>query len=339
MKANNLAMSTETRNFAENFTLIMKIKSDILIILALLLAMVSCGESDSKAKAERHAAALKERADEAAAFKVAVTPTIDCLPLYLLKDSMLYDTAKVDIRLKPFSSHMDIDTALVGGSVQAAATELVRIMDLRKRHKVLLRAVAVTPLQWVLVGNKKNNITSLKRLANHMIAMTRFSATDWLTSQIKKDAGTDSIVFSVQINDIQLRAKMLANNEMDAAWLPQPYATAAISRGNIKLTDSENEGRSFGLVVFRETGAKDADAREEQLEEFKRAWNRAVELINKRGLRYYSALIKKYMGADEKTIAQLPKIKFKPCEGPSRADVIAAEKIHFVKHTPKVQIR
>lgn len=323
----------------KNLTLIMKIKSNILIVVALLLVMVSCGKSNKEVKAERHAAVLKARADEAAAFKVAVTPTLDCLPLYLLKDSMLYDTAKVDIRLKPFSAHADIDTALVGGSVQAAATELVRIMDLRRRHKVILRAVAVTPLQWTLVGDKKNNITNKKRLANHMIAMTRFSATDWLTSQVRKGSGTDSIIFSVQINDITLRARMLANDEMDAAWLPEPYATAALAKGNVRLAASEDEGRSFGLIVYREAGGKDADAREAQLEEFKRAWNKAVDLINKRGLKYYSALIKKYMNADERTIARLPKVKFLPCEGPSRADVIAAEKIHFVKHTPKVQIR
>lgn len=32
-----------------------------------------------------------------AAFKVGVMPTMDCLPIYLLKDSLLYDTTKVDI--------------------------------------------------------------------------------------------------------------------------------------------------------------------------------------------------------------------------------------------------
>ena len=332
-------MSAETRNFAEKFTTQMKTKYNIVIFLAVLLAMVSCGKSGEKSKSDRRAEAQKERARDAAAFKVAVTPTIDCLPLYLLKDSMLYDSTKADIRLKTFNAHMDIDTALVGGSVQAAATELVRIMDLRRGHKVQLRAVAVTPLQWALIGNKNNGITSLKRLGNHMIAMTRYSATDWLTSQIKKESKTDSIIFSVQVNDVALRYDMFQNNEMDAAWLPEPYASAALLHGRVKLAASDAEGRSFGLVVYREPGTAEADVRERQLEEFKRAWDRAVELINHRGLRYYSALIKKYMHVDDKAIARLPKITFKPCEGPSRADVIAAEKIHFVKHTPKVQIR
>ena len=76
----NLAMSAETRNFAEKFTTQMKTKYNIVIFLAVLLAMVSCGKSGEKSKGDRRAEAKKERARDAAAFKVAVTPTIDCLP-------------------------------------------------------------------------------------------------------------------------------------------------------------------------------------------------------------------------------------------------------------------
>lgn len=318
----------------------MKTKMKILLLVAVVAMLASCGKSYEQKKAEQHARTEKLRADEQAAFKVAVTPTIDCLPLYLLKDSMLYDSTKADIRLKQFGAHMDIDTALVGGSIQAAATELVRIMDLRRtHHKLQLRAIAVTPLQWTLVGDKHNGIRELKKLANRMIAMSRYSATDWLSSQVKKKAAKDSIIFSVQINDVNLRASMISTDEMDAAWLPEPQATKAILDGNVELANSADQGRKFGIIVCREPSGKDADRREAQIQEFKTAYNKAVELINRRGLKYYSALIKKYMGADDKTIAKLPKIIFTPCEGPSRADVLAAEKIRFVKHTPKVQIR
>lgn len=303
-----------------------------------LMLIYGCGKSAEEQKAEQHAAAAKAHADEQAAFKVAVTPTLDCLPLFLMKDSVLYDTAKVDIRLKMFNAHLDIDTALTGGSLQAAPSELVRIMELRRTNHVALRAIAVTPLQWTLVGDKKNKITSLKALGNHMVAMTRFSATDWLTSIARKRAKTDDVIFSLQMNDVPLRLQMLLNDEMDAAWLPEPQATTAIMKGNVSLAQSSDEGRNFGILVFREPNGKDADKRETQLQAFKDAYNRAVNLINKRGVRYYSALIRKYMGADDKTIARLPKVTFQQTGGVARADVLAAENIHFVKHTPRVKI-
>lgn len=307
-------------------------------IMFLALILAGCGKSDNEQKAERHAAAAKAKADEAAAFKIAVTPTMDCLPLFLLKDSVLYDTSKVDIRLKPFNSHMDIDTALTGGSIQAAATELVRALELRRTHHVSLRAVAVTPLQWTLVGDRKNKITTLKALGNHMVAMSRFSATDWLTSIVRKRAKTDDIIFSIQMNDVQLRLQMLRNDEMDAAWLPEPQATKAILDGNVKLAESADEGHKFGLIVYRQETGSIADKREAELQEFKAAYNKAVGLINRNGIKHYSALIKKYMGADDKTIARLPRITYTQTEGPSRADMLTAEKIRFQKHTPRVKI-
>lgn len=309
-------------------------------IAVTIITLAACQKSRKEINAERHAASQKAAADEQAAFKVAATPTLDCLPLFLLKDSMLYDTTKVDIRLKLLTAHADIDTALAGGSIQAAATEMVRAVELHRVHNTRLRAIAVTPLQWTLVGDKKNGITTLKSLGNHMVAMTRFSATDWLTEQARKKSKVDTlIIFSAQMNDVTLRLRMLNNDEMDAAWLPEPQATAAIAKGNVVLMQSADEGRHFGLIVYREPTGKDADKREAQLAEFKSAYNRAVELINKRGIKYYSALIKKYMGVDQNTISRLGKMTFTPCGAPARADVIAADKIHFQKHTQKVTIK
>lgn len=318
----------------------MKIRHNIIILFAVAVAiLVGCGKSADEQKAEQKAAAAKAKSDEQSAFKVAVTPTMDCLPLYLIKDSMLYDSTKVDLRLKYFKSHEDIDTALAGGSVQAATTELIRAMELRRNHHVNFRAIAVTPLEWTLIGDKANKITSLKALGNHMVAMTPFSATDWLTSIVRKRAKTDDIIFSIPMNDISLRLQMLLNDEMDAAWLPEPQATAAIVKGNVKLAKSSDEGRRLGIFLYRETSGKDADKRGNELEALKAAYNKAVDLINTKGVRYYSALIKKYMNVDDKTIARLPKITYSHTGGPVRADILAAEKIRFQKHTPKVKIQ
>lgn len=309
----------------------------VLVVLTLVLA--GCGKSAEEQKAERHAAAAKAVADEQAAFKVAVTPTIDCLPFYLMKDSMLYDSTKVDLRLKAFKAHADIDTAIIGRSVQAATTELVRVIDLRRTHRVALRTVAPTVLQWTLVGDKANKITSLKALGNHMVAMTRFSATDWLTSIARKRAKTDNVIFSVQMNDVGLRLQMLLNNEMDAAWLPEPQASEALADGNVELAKSSDEGRHFGVVVYIEPDGKTAEKREAELQAVKVAYNKAVDLINSKGIRHYSALIKKYMGVGDKAIARMPKMTFQHAGTLERADILAAEKIRFQKHTPKVKIQ
>ena len=106
------------------------------LLLLVALMVVSCGKSDKELQAERQAKMQAEREAYQKAYKIAVMPTMDCLPAYLLKDSLLYDTAKVDIRLCRFNAQMDCDTAMIGGSVQAAFTDLVRAERLKHRSKV-----------------------------------------------------------------------------------------------------------------------------------------------------------------------------------------------------------
>ena len=188
-----------------------------LLILA-VLTLVSCGKSDKELQAERQAQKLAEREAYQKAYKIAVMPTMDCLPAYLLKDSLLYDTAKVDIRLCWFNAQMDCDTAMIGGSVQAAFSDLVRTERLKHRNKVLMHYLTDTNLNWQLIADKDSKLKQLSDLSDKIVAMTRFSGTDLLTDMAVKKAKPKYQVFRVQINDVLVRLAMLQNHEIDAYW-------------------------------------------------------------------------------------------------------------------------
>ena len=97
-------------------------------------------------------------------------PTLDCLPAYLLKDSVLYDTTKVDIRLKQYNAQMDCDTAMAGGSVQAAFSDLVRTERLKHRQKVLMHYLTDTNLNWQLIADRSSKLKKLSDLSDKIIA-------------------------------------------------------------------------------------------------------------------------------------------------------------------------
>ena len=197
-----------------------------LLILA-VLTFVSCGKSDKELQAERQAQKLAEREAYQKAYKIAVMPTMDCLPAYLLKDSLLYDTAKVDIRLCRFNAQMDCDTAMIGGSVQAAFSDLVRTERLKHRNKVLMHYLTDTNLNWQLIADKDSKLKQLSDLSDKIVAMTRFSGTDLLTDMAVKKAKPKYQVFRVQVNDVLVRLAMLQNHEIDAYWFAEPQITKA----------------------------------------------------------------------------------------------------------------
>ena len=289
-----------------------------LLILAVLM-LVSCGKSDKELQAERQAQKLAEREAYQKAYKIAVMPTIDCLPAYLLKDSLLYDSAKVDIRLCRFNAQMDCDTAMIGGSVQAAFSDLVRTERLKHRNKVLMHYLTDTNLNWQLVADKGSKLKKLSDLSDKIIAMTRYSGTDLLTDMVVKKAKPKYQVFRVQINDVLVRLAMLQNHEIDAYWFAEPQVTKALSADNNSLFNSKDAGVHLGVVAIM-----DKVRRQDEEAVFADAYNKAVELINKNGVKYYSALIQRYMKVDEAVVRALPDIKYTKIGPPRKADLIMA---------------
>ena len=52
-----------------------------------------------------------------------------------------------------------------------------------------------------------------------------------------------------------------------------------------------------------------------------KTYNQACDSINQNGIKHYAEIIKKYMKTDEKTISQLPKIKFAHVASPKQDDI------------------
>ena len=281
------------------------------LLLLVALMVVSCGKSDKELQAEREAYQK--------AYKIAVMPTMDCLPAYLLKDSLLYDTAKVDIRLCRFNAQMDCDTAMIGGSVQAAFTDLVRAERLKHRSKVLMHYLTDTNLNWQLIADKESKLKKLSDLSDKIVAMTRYSGTDLLTDMVVKKAKPKYQVFRVQVNDVLVRLAMLQNHEIDAYWFAEPQITKALAGDNNALFNSQDAGVHLGVVAVM-----DKVRRQEEEAAFASAYDKAVELINKNGVKYYSALIQKYMKVDEAVVRSLPDIKYTKIGPPRKVDLLMA---------------
>lgn len=295
-------------------------KFALYIFMAAFVA--SCGNSYEEqkriTKAER---ALLQRQDSLA-LKVAVMPTLDCMPLFLAKERQLYDTAKLDLRLRYFTAQMDCDTAIAGKSVEGFVSDLVRTERL-KRNGVKLDYVSSTGAYWQLLANHKARIKQVEQLGDKMVAMTRYSATDLLTDIALEGVKTSSMVFRIQVNDVNVRLAMLLNNEMDAMWLPEPQATVARRMKHTKLFDSRDKKLSLGVIAFRNDAMNDK-RRKKQIEELMKAYNSACDSINQRGMKHYSDLLYKYYKAYAKTVNALPKIKFEHAAKPRQEDINVA---------------
>lgn len=288
--------------------------------------MASCAQSAN----ERHRLSRQERLklaqEDSVALKIAVMPTLDCLPLYVANKYNLFDSLGADVRLRLYTAQMDCDTALQRGRVEGSVTDLVRSQRMI-RQGMKLTYVTATNAYWQLITNRNARILNLKHLDGKMIAMTRYSATDLLADEAVLKSGLKSeYVFRVQINDVGIRLRMLLNNSMDALVLTEPQATAARVAKNHVLLDTRKLDMNLGAFVFRTELYRD-NKRKKQISTFVKAYNMACDSINKNGVAAYLPLILDKSGIDVDIVDSIPRnIKFRYISAPRKKDIELADK-------------
>ena len=125
-----------------------------LIILFLgVLLLAACGQSYEETKRLTREQKREAARKDSAALKVAVMPTMDCLPLFVAQHYNLYDTLRGGLRLKYYMAQMYCDTALMRGRVEGSVTDLVRATRMAKQG-TKLRYVATTNAYWQLISNR-----------------------------------------------------------------------------------------------------------------------------------------------------------------------------------------
>ena len=293
-------------------------------IIATIVLLSGCGQSYEETKRLSREQRLRLAREDSAALKVAVMPTLDCLPIFIAKDHQMFDTA-VDIRLKRFTAQMDCDTALMRGRVEGSISDIVRAERMIKQGTPL-KYVAATNAYWLLVTNHHQRITQLKHLDDKMLAMTRYSVTDLMGDLAVDSAKLKSEwVFRIQVNDVNIRLKMLENNEMDAMLLTEPQATQALLQKHKVILDSRKEDIQMGVIVFRTKGM-DHPNRQKQMDVFLKGYNEACDSINNYGVRHYRDVIRKYYHVSEQALKALPdSLKFEHAIAPRQKDIERAQ--------------
>lgn len=291
----------------------------LLAFLAAILLLAGCGTTtrDRNEKHRREQATLARK--DSLALKVAVTPTLDCLPLFVAAHMGIFDTLQVDVSLKEKMAHIDCDEAFVKGEVECMASDLMRTERLRHRG-TSLDYLTATEAYWQMLGNQKARISAIKHLGDKMVGMTRYSATDYLATLCIDSVKPTLPVFRIQLNDVSVRLMMLLNNEIEAVMLPEPQATTARTAKHTVMFDSRNKDIRLGVIATR--GALRNDPyRREQTDKLVKGYNLACDSINTHGLQHYRNIIETCCHTDAATVRQLPHLTYHHVTPPRQKDI------------------
>ncbi len=287
--------------------------------VTVISACAACGTSTKEINEKNKAIKAEGRRKDSLALKIATTPTLDCLPVFIAEEKGIFDTLGLDVSLKQMNAHLDCEEALRKNEVECAFSDLMRTERL-KRKGIALEYVTATNAYWQFFLNTKARITEGKQLGDKMVAMARYSATDYLATLAIDSMKPSNSVFRVQVNDVTVRLMMLLNNEMDAALFTEPQATTARLAKHKLAMDSQNKNIWLGVLAARTSRIAD-DYRQNQMRIFRKAYDQACDSINRYGLQHYADIIKAYCHANDATVKALPRLSFPHIEAPRQIDI------------------
>ncbi len=301
-----------------------RIMKQVFTIIITLLLLTACGQSYEETKRITRQQRREAARQDSAALKIAVLPTLDCLPLFVAQQEQLLDSLNGGVRLKMFMAQMDCDEAFLQQKVEGMVTDIVRAQRIQQEG-MKVRHVTTTSAYWQLLSNRLSRIHKLSQLNDKVVGMTRYSATDMLCDLVADSVKlAEEHLFKVQFNDLSVRMQMVHNNEIDAIWLTEPQATAIRLYKHPVIFDSREKVQQIGLLVFREEEMRHP-GRAKQLELLMTAYDKACDLINQHGVKHYKDLIIDRCKVNGTVVDSLPDLKYHHAQGPRTEDLALAE--------------
>ncbi len=250
----------------------------ILFAFSLLLTLACCkGGGEVEGGAQTDTTSLR----------VAVLPTMDCLPLFVAGECGMFKSEGLDVLLVVYDAAMDADTAFVNGYVDAVATDVVKSVMLPADSDEV-KVVLNYDMPLYLMSSEESKIIDTRDIKEKIVALTRNSWVDYATDKVLESVGlTPEQLNKPQINNLYLRARMLIQNQYDGAMLPEPFAALSEAGGAKRLCSTDAFGLRMGALVAY---GKTLKMREDEFERLKKVYDAAVDTINSRIARNESML-------------------------------------------------
>jgi NitT/TauT family transport system substrate-binding protein len=275
----------------------MKKKSKkILALLSVFIFVLFTACSNNKDKNGPESGASQEEKmgsdKKSSPIRVGLLSIDDVLPLVVADKEEDFKKAGLDVEIFPFKSSIDQSKAMEAGQLDIVMNDMI-VQALMKKGgldtKVLAFAFGadVTEGRFVVVSAPDSGINKVEDLYGKKVAISENTMMDYLIYQYEKNLDLDSEkIEKVNVPDILLRMEMLLEGkEIDAAILPDPLASFAISKGAYPVIDDTKLSENFSQSVII---ARDEfiDSHKEELNKFMEVYFASMEKINENPDKY-----------------------------------------------------
>lgn len=280
----------------------MKIKRIIAIAMTVLMtsSVMACTKTEDQNTGDTK--------KELKTIRMGVMGSIDAVPLVIADEKGYFEEEGIDLDLQIFNAAKDRDAALQAGQLDGVLADEVA-MSIYQNSEIDMKITGTTNGSWTLVAAKDSGINTAADLKGKKIGISEKTMIDYLAYYIATENGMESSeIETVAIPAMPARLEALRNNQIDAAILPTPFNDTAVSEGGIEITKIYNSDIMISTTGFLQDVIT---SNEEAIKGFYRAYNKAIDYLNKTDIKEYEDVIIKVVGYPEEMRNKIEVPEFK----------------------------
>ncbi len=230
----------------------------LLAVTALAIGLIGCSPKEDK-----------NETGQMEKLTLGLMPAVDAAPIFLAQEKGYFKDLGLEVATQVFTNAQDRQSALQSGEIDGAITDVIALVN-NVDNGFPLKITTSTDGMFPFLTN-----TDFEGKKDLKAGMMEVSVTNYITDRAL--AGKYNIE-KVYINDIPGRLEMVGKKALDLAVIPEPMASQGQLNGLKKVIVPTGDSFSPDALVFTQ---KALDQKEEALSKFHKAYNQAVEEINK----------------------------------------------------------
>lgn len=247
--------------------------------------------------------------------------SVDAVPIVIANEKGFFKKEGVEVNFESFKNSKDRDAAFQGGNLDGVICDEIAI-SLYQNADFNVKITGATDGDFMLISNPESGIKSVNDIKGKSVAISEKTSIEYSLDKIlEKNSLEPNDVEKSIVPAIPTRLEMLRNNNVDAALLPEPFASLAIKDGGILLGSAGNLNVYSSVTAFTE---KSIDDKSSEIKAFYKAYNEAVDYINSTPISEYEDIIIKTVGYPDDMKGKIVLPTFRKNVLPSEAEVKSA---------------
>lgn len=249
---------------------------------------------------------------------IGMMSSSDVIPYVLINENKLSEKYNFKLNLETFTSAKDRDAAFQAGELDGVLTDYIGVC-MYQNANFDVKITGITDGDYLLLAGKNTGITDISQIKGKSIAISENTLIEYTFDNILKNNNIEDVDITKEVVPrIPDRLELLRNDKIDLGLMPEPFATLALNDGAILLGSANESGLYPAVSAFSQTAL---DKKGEAIHNLYKAYNEAVEYMNKTNIRDYEETVIKAVGYPDEMIGNIEIKPFRTSELPPKSGI------------------